>query len=114
MCAEVCVRERERVCERERACECVCVCVCVCEVLVVQGDPRTLGAPSGFVSTEREFFIDNLLVRIHLIMEMVLVDRGAAPGQWCSSGAAPHCKERIFIDLMTSNRKLKASREGSK
>jgi len=30
--------------------------------------------------TEREFFIDNLLVRIHLIIEMVLVDRPCAMG----------------------------------
>ena len=29
---------------------------------------------------EREFFIDNLLVRIHLIIEMVLVDRPCAMG----------------------------------
>ena len=28
--------------------------------------------------TETEFFIDNLLVRIHLIMEMMLVDRPCA------------------------------------
>ena len=27
---------------------------------------------------EREFFIDNLLVRIHLIIEMILVDRPCA------------------------------------
>ena len=30
--------------------------------------------------TEREFFMDNLLVRIHLIMEMILVDRPCAMG----------------------------------
>ena len=29
---------------------------------------------------EREFFIDNLLVRIHLIIEMVSVDRPRAMG----------------------------------
>ena len=29
---------------------------------------------------EREFFIDNLLVRIHLIIEMILVDRPCAMG----------------------------------
>ena len=28
----------------------------------------------------REFFIDNLLVRIHLIIEMILVDRPRAMG----------------------------------
>jgi hypothetical protein len=29
---------------------------------------------------EREFFIDNLLARIHLIIEMILVDRPCAMG----------------------------------
>jgi len=29
---------------------------------------------------QREFFIDNLLVRIHLIIEMLLVDRPCAKG----------------------------------
>jgi len=32
------------------------------------------------VSVEREFFIDNLLVRIHLIIEMILVDRPCTMG----------------------------------
>jgi len=31
-------------------------------------------------SPQREFFIDNLLVRIHLIIEMILVDRPCAMG----------------------------------
>jgi len=30
--------------------------------------------------TEREFFIDDLLVRIHLIIEMISVDRPCAMG----------------------------------
>ena len=30
--------------------------------------------------TEREFFIDNLLDRIHFIIEMILVDRPCATG----------------------------------
>jgi hypothetical protein len=30
------------------------------------------------VKEERDFFIDNLLVRIHLIIEMILVDRPCA------------------------------------
>ena len=34
--------------------------------------------PAG--EREREFFIDNLLVRIHLIIEMILVDRPCAMG----------------------------------
>jgi len=29
---------------------------------------------------EREFFVDNLLVRIHLIIEMILVDRPCVMG----------------------------------
>ena len=29
---------------------------------------------------EREIFIDNLLVRVHLIIEMILVDRPCATG----------------------------------
>jgi len=47
--------------------------------------PNSLG--SGYLlgmvgnqSREREFFIDNLLVRIHLIIEMILVDRSCAMG----------------------------------
>ena len=36
--------------------------------------PRPPGIP------EREFFIDNLLVPIHLIIEMILVDRPCAMG----------------------------------
>jgi len=31
-------------------------------------------------AAEREFFIDNLLVRIHLIIEMILVDRPCTMG----------------------------------
>ena len=31
-------------------------------------------------AAEREFFIDNLLVRIHLILEIILVDRPCAMG----------------------------------
>ena len=36
--------------------------------------PRAIEA----LSQEREFFIDNLLVRIHLTIEMILVDRHCA------------------------------------
>jgi len=32
------------------------------------------------ISREREFFTDNLLVQIHLIIEMILVDRSCAMG----------------------------------
>jgi len=37
-------------------------------------------APPGWL--EREFLIDNLLVRIHLIIEMILVDRPCVMGVW--------------------------------
>ena len=40
-----------------------------------------LDAPNRLHS-EREFFIDNLLVRIHLIIKMILVDRPCAMGVW--------------------------------
>jgi hypothetical protein len=30
---------------------------------------------------EREFFVDNLVVRIHFIIEMILVDRPCAMGE---------------------------------
>ena len=34
----------------------------------------------AFLPREREFFIDNLLVRIHFTVEMLLVDRPCAMG----------------------------------
>ena len=33
-----------------------------------------------YLHRERDFFIDNLLVRIHLIIEMILADRSCAMG----------------------------------
>ena len=39
-------------------------------------------SPSRSAPSEREFFTDNLLVRIHLILEMILVDRPCATGVW--------------------------------
>ena len=38
--------------------------------------------PPHHLHTEREIFIDNLLVRVHLIIEMILVDRPCAMGVW--------------------------------
>ena len=32
------------------------------------------------INKEREYFIDNLLVRIHLIIEMILIDRPCIRG----------------------------------
>ena len=40
---------------------------------------KLFGAPHE-VSTEREFFIENILVRILLIIEMITVDRPCAMG----------------------------------
>jgi len=46
--------------------------------------PSSLGRGTGnsrrMHDEEREFFIDNLLVRIHLIIEIILVDRPCAMG----------------------------------
>ena len=41
--------------------------------------PQTL-EPQSSTPKEREFVIDNLLARIHLIIEMILVDRPCAKG----------------------------------
>ena len=38
---------------------------------------------------EREFFIDNLLVRIHLIIQMILVDQPCAMGGWIPFSMQP-------------------------
>ena len=46
-----------------------------------EGEGDKTGDKKGEVP-EREFFIDNLLVRIHLIIKMVLVDRPCAMGAW--------------------------------
>ena len=82
---------------------CVCLCVCVCGLRVegresatvfwVQGigkelrvewpaaTPRRRARQTTLRSErERDFLIDNLLVRIHLIIEMILVDRPFALG----------------------------------
>ena len=40
----------------------------------------TFGRSRAYAHRDREFFIDNLLVRIHLIIEMILVDRPCAMG----------------------------------
>ena len=45
------------------------------QVLVHEGN-----SPSRMSEVEREFFINNLLVRIHLIAGMILVDRPCAVG----------------------------------
>jgi len=52
-----------------------------CRELIRSMMPAKLHAwVRGSTPTEREFFIDNLLVRIYLNIEMILVDRPCAMG----------------------------------
>jgi hypothetical protein len=48
--------------------------------LVVRQEDTSLSVGVLQGGGEREFFIDNLLVRIHLIIEIILVDRPGAIG----------------------------------
>ena len=52
------------------------------QVCLVPNGENALAAYAGAppYTLEREFFIDNLLVRIHLIIEMILVDQPCAIG----------------------------------
>ena len=50
------------------------VCVCVLTGFGVGGSVAMV-LPRLWLRAERYFFIDNLLVQIHLIIEMILVDR---------------------------------------
>ena len=71
----VCVTERDKARECERVCmseqerESVCSAAALCS-------PATASS----LTPERECLIDNLLVRIHLIIEIILVDRPCAMG----------------------------------
>ena len=67
-------RDRERVCERERKRKREGQCVYGC------GEPARITKCQGWSRTESEFFIDNLMVRIQLIIVMILVDRPCAMG----------------------------------
>ena len=67
-------REREREREKERERESVCG-----GAGRGPGGPLPVGVAAAF-QREREIFIDNLLVRVHLIIEMILVDRPCATG----------------------------------
>ena len=64
---------------------------------------------SASLQREREFFIDDLLVRVHFIIVMIRWT-GLLRVQLVREPA----DERMFVELMTSDRKLKAFREGSK
>ena len=50
------------------------------ELLLPWDFSKPLLKPKQNTRREREFIIDNLLVRIHLIIEMILVDRPCAMG----------------------------------
>ena len=50
--------------------------MCVCLEAEAQKHARSAAG----IQAQREFFIDNLLVRIHFIIEMILVDRPCAMG----------------------------------
>ena len=63
-------RERERERERKREGQCVYGC----------GAPARITKCQGWSRTASEFFIDNLMVRIQLIIVMILVDRPCAMG----------------------------------
>jgi len=93
VCVCVCVRERER----ERVCVCVCVGereTCLGERVLVPRACRKLIAmisQHGPCGAEREFFIDNLLVRIHFVIVMI---------RW--TGLAPWKFEFPFPGSLTS------------
>ena len=91
---------------------------------------ETINLPLGCLQGgQREFFIDNLLVRVHFII-VIIRWTGLAPwefdfpflGSLTSTFLGPRTdsqdragyEDRIFIEIMISDRKLKASREGSK
>ena len=74
------VSEREREIEREREREREQPAPLVTGPSVVRGWKRRRERLPSESWPEREFFIDNLLVRIHLIIDMILVDRLCALG----------------------------------
>jgi len=62
---------------------------CPLSIFCSRGTPPTINSryrskralePSVECHREREFFVDNLLVRIHLIIEIISVDRPCAMG----------------------------------
>jgi len=68
----VCIREEKLIVE-SRTTD-MCTEDRPCKATFLETMPK-IGAQGG-----REFFIDNLLVRIHLIIEMILVDRRCTMG----------------------------------
>ena len=69
---------------------CSGIAIFICEDRVLTGPAsgekssksrnQTINGSRDVQERDREFFIDNLLVRIHLIIEMILVDRPRAMG----------------------------------
>jgi hypothetical protein len=76
-------------------------------------ETSTAGLDTGAVSLphshlEREFFIDNLLVRIHFIIEIILVDRPCAMGVWISFPRQPY----IYLPRFASHFALESLNRG--
>ena len=57
----------------------VYICDCI-YLYMFKGGGCNLHLEPRSAPREREFFIDNLLVRVHLIIEMILVDQPCAMG----------------------------------
>ena len=83
------------VCACVSVCMCVCVCVGVCTPAASPAwhMPPALAGPSTprITTCQRDFFIDNLLVRIHFIIVMI---------RW--TGLAPWEFEFLFPGSLTS------------
>jgi len=79
-------------------------------VVLVRTDSRVGMTPRCPLEVEREFFIDNLLVRIHFITEMIGWT-GLAPGgltstflalELCTRRCKPHGKREMFLTTNTA------------
>ena len=53
---------------------------CICRLRSTADPKPCINVTFRVAVLEREFFIDNLLVRIHLIIELIMVDRPCAMG----------------------------------
>ena len=49
-------------------------------IRALESEGKTAATAHADAVSQREFFVDKILVRIHLIMEMVLVDRPCFKG----------------------------------
>ena len=66
---------------------------------------RNATNPVMFRKEKREFFIDNLLVRVHSIIELVLVDRPCAVWIWISisRGGGARCPSAFRPDFISQH-----------